>query len=217
MGKFDDLTGRRFGKLVVIRRDGSTSYGKPQWLCRCDCGNTKIAAAKQLKNGDTKSCGCAINDYFNRRNNKGGKKNPYYKLWRAIKVRCMCETDMHYQNYGGRGIKMADEWQTDFWSFYEYISKLNGFGDKNRSIDRIDNSKGYEPGNVRWATSKEQARNKRNNFLVTAFGKTKSIAEWADEYNISYATLHSRITKQKWDAEKALTTPIRERRKCTAN
>lgn len=209
MGKFIDLTGQRFGKLTVLRRDGSTSYGKPKWLCQCDCGNNVSVAARSLRKGETKSCGCARQDYFERRNNRGCKGNDYYRLWNAIRTRCTCETDMHYKDYGARGIKIADEWKTDFWSFYAYISNLDGFGEPNRSIDRIDNNRGYEPGNLRWATATEQARNRRGNKLLTAFGETKTIAEWAEASGMIYQTLWNRIYKKHWEPEKAISTPVK--------
>ena len=208
MPAFQDLTGQKYGKLTVLYRDKKVPGKKTRWICKCDCGNIKSVKAVSLKKGETKSCGCAVQDYHNRRNNAGCKNSKLYALFTGIKVRCYCETDMHYPAYGGRGIKMADEWKDDFWAFANYLESLPHYGEKGYSIDRIDVNGNYEPGNVRWATAKEQANNRRSGSLVTAFGKTQTISEWADEVGMNYYTLWSRIYGSGWDAEKALTTPI---------
>lgn len=204
MGKHIDLTGQKFYKLTALEY-----VGDRKWLWQCDCGNKTICDGRLVRRGEIKSCGCMIREYHERRNNAGGKKNKWYGLWRGIKARCFCETDMHYPDYGGRGITMAEEWRTDFWAFYEHISKLPHFEEEGYSIDRIDNNGNYEPGNVRWANGKQQARNKRNSLEITAFGKTQTCADWAEEYNINYYTLWSRIYECSWDAEKAILTPVK--------
>lgn len=204
MPKFIDITGEKYGRLTAIK------YMKHQkWLWRCDCGNYKVIKTSLVKRGETKSCGCLMKEYHERRNNAGAKKNKQYKLWHSIKTRCYCETDIHFPDYGARGITIADEWKYDFWSFYDYISKLPHFEEEGYSIDRINNDGNYEPGNVRWASCNEQARNRRSNTKITAFGKTQTCADWAEEYNMNYYTLWSRIYDIGLDPEVALTKPLK--------
>ena len=207
-----DLTGQRYGKLTVLQEAEAIISGQggnktTAWLCRCDCGKNKIVATAYLRSGSTRSCGC-LKKKQTYRHNYGAKKNPYYKTWSQMKKRCYCPTDIHYPRYGARGIRVADVWKKDFWVFYDYVSQLPHFGETGYTLDRIDNNGNYEPGNVRWASSKQQARNRSNNILIEAFGKTQTCAEWAEETGINYYTLHSRIFFKKWDVEKGLTTKV---------
>lgn len=205
MPAFKDITGNKYGRLTAVKY-----LGHQKWLWQCDCGNMKEISSKAVTRQGSKgikSCGCLAKDYHASRNNAGAKKNKWYKLWRGIKVRCYCKTDQHYKDYGGRGIRMAEKWRQDFWAFYNYISKLPHFEEKGYTLDRIDNNGNYEPGNVRWATATEQARNRRNTLNIEAFGETKTLAEWAEENGISYATAYSRIKKKGRDTERAFFTP----------
>lgn len=210
------LIGQRFGRLTVTRFSHKAETGGLVWECVCDCGNITLAPTDRLRSGGKKSCGCLYKIVPQSRRNAGVKKHPLYKLYNSIKARCYCKTDIHYSNYGERGIKMADEWFHDFWAFENYMMGLPHYGEKGYSIDRIDVNGDYAPGNVRWANGVEQARNRRSNNLITAFGQTKTIADWADEYGINYYTLWSRIYKSHMSAEIALTTPI-DTKKRSAN
>lgn len=204
MGKFLDITGKKYWKLTAVKY-----VGDRKWLWKCDCGNQKVCDGRLVRKGEIKSCGCLVNEYQARRNNAGGKKNKYYGLWSGIKRRCFSKTDMHYPDYGARGISMAKEWQTDFWAFYEYICSLPHFEEEGTSLDRINNNGNYEPGNVRWATPKQQANNKRTSLVMDAFGKKQTCAEWAEEYGINYYTLWSRVFEYGMTAEEALLKPVR--------
>jgi hypothetical protein len=153
-GKRLDLAGKRFGKLVVIRPCGKRGTSI-LWLCKCDCGNTSTPAGTLLNTGQTKSCssGCS--------KTKHGQKtrqhsSPVYNTWAAMKSRCGNPNNSHYHRYGGRGIKICEEWLDDFQAFYDYM----GPRDMTQSIDRIDNDGNYEPGNVRWVTKGENTRNR---------------------------------------------------------
>ena len=155
-----DLKGKRFGMLTVIERKGAIC-GHSAWICRCDCGNETIVTANNLKDRTT-SCGCYQKMRAKQANTVHGKSHSkIHYIWNAMKKRCFNSNCKSFPNYGGRGITVCDEWKDSFQSFYDYVSKLQHFGEEGYSLDRINNDGNYEPENVRWATRLEQARNKR--------------------------------------------------------
>lgn len=197
MGKFQDLTGMKFGRLVVLglaykkpRKNGGYMY---YWRCRCECGNIKIVRGECLKIGNTKSCGCLRLQILEESRTKHGlcKTNAFY-VWYGAKNRCYNPNATGYENYGGRGITMYEPWINDFAAFYEYVSQLEHFGEAGYSLDRIENDENYEPGNLRWATRAEQNRNQRRNVIVEYDGQEMTLAEAAEKSGINYQTLHSR-------------------------
>ena len=159
MPKFKDLTGRRFGMLVVSKYSDSDKNGNALWECLCDCGRLSIVSAKDLKSGNTKSCGC-YRKSFAVTHGASMHGSPDYERWKSMKKRCTNPNDKYYHRYGGRGIKVCDEWLHDFEAFRTYIQRLPHYGEAGYSLDRINNSKNYEPGNVKWSTPKEQSRNR---------------------------------------------------------
>lgn len=165
-----DLSGQKFGRLTVIEKAGSTKHGAIKWLCKCDCGNESIVIGDELRKGKTTSCGCYAKEiaretakkHIAGKNKTHGKAGTLiYKEWSEMKRRCNSPKDDNFKNYGGRGIKVCDRWQNSFEAFYEDVSKLPHFGEKGYSLDRINNDGNYEPNNVRWATAKQQANNRR--------------------------------------------------------
>lgn len=153
----EDLTGRVFGRLTVTGRDA------PYWRCICTCGATKSVLGGSLTSGATKSCGCLRKEYSALTKTTHGKAankhSRVYRIWNGMKNRCHNEKQPHYVRYGGRGIKVCEEWRKSFATFYAYM------GDPptdRHSLDRLDNNGDYQPGNVRWATSKEQRANRRD-------------------------------------------------------
>lgn len=153
-----DLTGQRFGKLIVISRHG-TKRGNATWLCHCDCGNDCVVNAHELIAHDTSSCGCIRKERNN--NTKHGKRwTKLYGVWLEIKQRCNNSRCKSYKYYGAKGVIICQEWSGDFMNFHNWAMN-NGYTE-GLTIDRINPFGNYEPSNCRWITIQEQARNKRN-------------------------------------------------------
>lgn len=200
MNKFQNLIGQRFGQLIVIERSEKRKNGMAFWTCCCDCGKTtQPIRTSDLKNGKTKSCGCLQN-----KPKHGMSYSRIYQTWADMKGRCRNQNNKNFKNYGGRGIKVCDEWNNSFEAFYEW-AMANGYSD-NLTIDRIDVNGNYCPENCRWVSFKIQENNTRRNRFLTYNGKTQTMKQWAEEMGISYITLSARINTLKWTVEKALTT-----------
>lgn len=201
-----DLIGQRFGRLTVTEYVGTNKTRHSLWKCRCDCGNEIVVAGGNLKKGNTKSCGCLHNE--GRKPNHGMANTKIYRVWIGIKKRCLNTNSTDYKDYGGRGIKVCSEWLDDFQSFYDYVSKLEHFGEEGYTLDRIDNSGNYEPNNVRWADRNTQARNKRNNHFLEYKGKKMTLAEVAENSGIDRGALNSRL--KRGDIGDRLFRPVRQ-------
>lgn len=199
MAIFKDLTGERIGRLTVIERVESITQknGKPvtRWLCKCDCGNTKIVRADTLGRG-TNSCGCLKHELDKKQHtNDPVKPKRLYSIWCSMKRRCYNKNSGAYKNYGERGIRVCKQWINDFRTFEKWALK-NGYND-DLTIDRIDNNGNYEPSNCRWITRAEQNRNKRNNVYITYNGNKILLKDYAKENNIDYKYLHSKYLRNK--------------------
>lgn len=196
MGKFIDLTGIRFGRLVVVKRDGTRvsagGYKRAQWERICDCGKTTYATTLDLRKGDVRSCGClkAERDrVFSATHHESDTR--LYHIWQAMRKRCNNVNDSAYKNYGGRGITVCDEWNNSYLSFRDW-SLIHGYNDK-LSIDRINVNEGYYPDNCRWVDWGTQCNNRRNNIYIEHNGESHSIAEWARLTGVKYSTLYHRF------------------------
>lgn len=195
MRALEDLTGKRFGRLLVIGCAGKNQSNQTKWSCLCDCGNTITALGYNLKNGNTKSCGCLQKDIMKTQLLKHGKTGSrLFNTWLHMKQRCNNPNDRAYKNYGARGITVCDEWQNDFEAFYTWAT-TSGYSD-NLTIDRIDNNGSYSPENCRWITIQEQQGNKRDNVRVTFNGQIKTVSEWAREFNCRTSAVYREILKR---------------------
>lgn len=201
-----DMIGKRFGKLTVIEEYDRNKRGYYRYLCKCDCGNEKIAIGSELQNGHIKSCGCYKKDSIINRCAKYTKEEKkLYGIWKGIRSRCNNKNSKPYQYYGGRGITICDEWN-DYLIFYHW-SMQNGY-EKGKQLDRINNDGNYEPSNCRWVTPLENNHNRGNVNHYTINGITHTLTEWCSIYKIKYNTVRARIIQKGWDIEKALTTPL---------
>jgi hypothetical protein len=203
-----NIAGRRFGKLTALRMlHTNKGGGGATWECLCDCGNIKNVQIGNLRPRGIISCGCIRES---RRYTLGGlckKHKSTYNSWKDMLSRCDDSTHPSYKNYGGRGIKVSEDW-------HKFENFLFDMGPKppGRSIDRIDNDVGYSKENCRWADRKTQARNTRKNHWVEINGQRKIIADWALELGISPITVASRLN-QGWDEQRAIVTPVKSKRK----
>jgi hypothetical protein len=186
-----DLTGKRFGRLVVLRLYCHGGNGKSvKWVCKCDCGKTVNIASSHLLNGSTQSCGCYHEEQFRKSTIKHHMSNTrLYNIWNRMIRRCECDTEKAFINYGARGISVCEEWHESK-NFFDW-ALANGYDDS-LTIDRINVNGNYEPSNCRWITKKEQAYNKRNSIMIEYQGETKCLAEWCKILGIKYGTAKDR-------------------------
>lgn len=159
MARKSELVGQTFGRLHVLAPAGQGAYRVRLWHCRCACGQEKIVSSHDLTSGRVPSCGCWRKERIAAKaRTHGQSKTPEYQAWARAKNRCHNRRDPQFPSYGARGISMHPEWRHSFVAFLEHIGPRPSTA---HSLDRIDNDRGYEPGNVRWATDQEQQRNRR--------------------------------------------------------
>lgn len=205
-----DLTGERFERLLVVRPLGRKG-GSIVWLCRCDCGRDVEVRSGGLRNGGTKSCGCWKRDMAAKRVTKHGMSNSgpdhcsEYTIWAGMIQRCHNPNSRNYPDYGGRGVEVCAAWRE---SFARFLADVGRRPSPLHSLDRHPDSDGnYEPDNCRWATRKEQARNRRSNNVLEYGGKSLTLAEWAERTGLGRGTIFARI-RAGWSVADALTKPL---------
>ena len=185
-----DLTGKKFGRLVVIEFAGVCGNGTAKWLCECECGRRTTPTGHALRSGKTVSCGCYSREKLATSNLQHGNSNKrIYSIWRMMLQRCERIEHKYYAYYGGRGISVCNEWH-DFETFEKW-AYANGYKER-LTLDRVNNDGNYCPENCRWATQKEQANNRSNSRRISYNGETHNIEEWADILGINKSTLASR-------------------------
>lgn len=213
MALVEDLIGQKFGKLTVVGRYANNKRGEARWDCLCQCGNRSHPTTNALKSGNSTSCGCTRVEKLNKFSTKHngahtGKKERLYGVWRSIIVRCYDGKTPVYQSYGGRGIKMCDEWKNSYAAFREWAESTgyNPFAKRGEcTIERIDVNGNYDPGNCVWVSLKRQANNKRNNHYLFVNGERITTAEASEKYGIPYRRLLNRLNRG-WSDEDAVLT-----------
>lgn len=206
MSKFIDMEGQKYNRWTVLRFD-SIRDNTAFWLCKCECGTIRVVSGVSLRNNDSKSCGCILKDTCTKKIN-GLSKTRINRIYHNIKYRCNNSSSPSYKNYGGRGIKICDEWldkHNGFLNFYNW-SINNGYKE-DLTIDRIDVNGNYEPSNCRWIPLTEQFYNKTDNVFYIVNNQKKCLSELCKEYNMPYQTVRKRLERGN-DIISALTTPI---------
>jgi hypothetical protein len=188
--------GQVFGRLTVISKEKISGWGT-RYRCSCQCDGETMATASNLKSGNTKSCGCYFDDTHTTHGQTGSRA---YVSWKAMFQRCKNPKAKFYPHYGGRGIKVCERWE----KFESFLADM-GHPPTGHTLDRKEVNGDYTPENCKWSTHKEQLNNRRNNVYITAFGNTKTLTQWAEEYKIPVTTLRNRIQRAGMSPENALT------------
>lgn len=195
-----DLTGKKFNRLTVIKDTGERYInGGKKYLCICECGNETNVRADSLKNSHVKSCGCYNKEAtFNRLiihgHNITGKTSPEYHCWHGMIQRCTNANHQSYHNYGGRGIKVCSRWRV----FTNFLGDMGLRPSLKHSLDRYpDNDGNYRPGNVRWATMKQQSRNKRTNRWLYVKNQKLTLRDWSRLFKTSETSILTMLGRDK--------------------
>lgn len=202
MPVFKDLTGQRFGRLVAKR-----FLGNRIWECECDCGNLARVQNNNLQTRQL-SCGCLRNEMTKTRSlthgeTVGRSPTPEYRAWQSMIKRCYYKKSRRWERYGGRGIGVCKEWKEDFASFLDAVGRRPT---RRHSLDRIDNDGDYKPGNVRWATKSEQAKNQSRNAIYVFHGKSYCLSDLVEFSGVGLSTIQTRL-RLGWSVEEAVTSP----------
>lgn len=204
---FVDLTGKRFGRLVVVRRAPKELRRSPKWECVCDCGSTAVIRGGDLKRNDgrgARSCGC----------NRTGRVVTHglcrefrreHQTWVRMRGRCSNPRAKEWKNYGGRGIKVCERW-TGVDGFQNFLADMGPRPGAGFSIDRIDNSGDYSPRNCRWATSAEQSRNTRRNVSLEYDGRRMTYADLSEICGVGAKLIRTRMVEYGWTVHEAMWT-----------
>lgn len=198
-----DLTGNRYGRLVVIGPGPKTVSGRTAWRCLCDCGQEASIALSALHGGLTKSCGCFRREHSKSMNQSHGRsQTSEYHVWAGVVQRCNNPKNQAFHNYGGRGIRVCEQWAT-FEGFYADMGASNGL-----TLERMNNDGNYEPANCKWATRKEQNSNRRDNVFLEHAGLRLTLTQWSEKMHIALGTIQKRL-KLGWSTRDTLEAAVR--------
>lgn len=204
MSKVIDLTGKTFSRLTVLRRNGSDVKGKAVWTCVCTCGNTVYVDGARLRNGKVRSCGCLRHEPYAATHHMS--KTRLYSIWANMRNRCKRENVKSYKDYGARGIKVCDEWDSSFESFRDWALQ-NGYDDS-LTIERKNHEQDYCPENCCFVAKSEQANNRRTCIEIEYLGKTQNLMQWCDELGLNYKRIYNRMKKLGMPFEEAISKPV---------
>lgn len=212
MGKLVDLTGKQFGRWEVISREGYTKDYKVRWLCVCACGTEGVVIGSNLTRGISQSCGCKHKDIVSltqttHGHSKGGRVTSEMRAWLGANRRCSDPTDKSYKDYGALGVRVAAVWQGPE-GFQKFLDHIGPKPSPELMLDRKDSTKGYEPGNVRWATRQQQNTNQRRSLWVMFEGERLPLVEACQRAGVVYSTVGTRCNKYKQDAQEAFDSVV---------
>ena len=189
----DDLTGRRYGRLLVLRRN-RREVGRLFWVCRCDCGKEHTVRALHLKNSHVQSCGCLAAERASEANTKHGmSSHSVYVAWENMRQRCRNPANRWFHRYGGRGITICERWDDSA----AFLADMLPTWQKGLTLDRIDNDGNYEPGNCRWVPQSKQLSNREKTIFIDWGGERLSIAELSERTGVRASTIRARYHKHK--------------------
>lgn len=201
MGVLIDLTGQKYGRLTVLNRAKSVNK-HTFWKCVCECGNNVVVDSYNLRNGHTQSCGCYRQEVLEKARSPfitthGMSRTRFYRIWRSMKKRCHDEKHPYYKDYGGRGISVCEEWRFSFENFYcdmyqSYLEHVEKYGEKDTTIDRVDNNGNYVYNNCKWSTQLEQHRNTRMSVYISINGEKYTPSEIGKTFGILPSTVLKR-------------------------
>jgi len=195
-GELIDITGQRFGMLTVLSRAENGPQGKAMWLCSCDCGDGCIVAGTALRAGARTSCSkhrtAAQAKASHGHPTHGLSGTPEHRAWASMRNRCNSPAAAAYHDYGGRGIRVCDRWN----SFEAFYADMGPRPSPAHSIDRIDNDGNYEPANCRWTTNVEQMRNRRRTRYVRHNGMVATIPAMAGALGITRSSLYNMAARR---------------------
>lgn len=208
---FIDRRGLRYGMLTVSSFVGRGKWGDLLWLCFCDCGQSRVVISNRLVQGQVTHCGCRheenVREAGIRRRTHGMSRTKLYRAWHSMVSRCENPNNASWYCHGAMGVKVCPEWRDDSESFLKW--SLDNGHREGLSLDRYPDPNGnYEPSNCRWATPRQQQRNRRDNFLIEWKSKRRTAAEWSDITGLNQDTIISRLERG-WSAKEALTMPVR--------
>jgi len=194
----------KYGRLTVVGIEGKT---RDKHECLCDCGKTTMVILSALRSGNTKSCGCYrvddVKNRFTKHSAKAERKaSPEYTSWQLMKDRCLNPNNNTFEYYGGGGVTVCDRWRD---SFENFIEDMGEKPTPSHTIDRKNGSKTYSPNTCRWATKREQSRNRKDSIMFTLGDKTKHLADWSEQFGIPYRIVRKRVWRG-WSELRALTT-----------
>jgi hypothetical protein len=199
--------GERFGRLIIMN-EIIGNYSTRKFMVKCDCGNECEVYMNNLTRGHTNSCGCFANEVLMKRNIKHGdaprgNAATEYNTYRSMINRCSNPKDKRYDEYGGRGISVCDEWLN---SYETFLNDMGRRPENKTSIDRIDVNGNYCKENCRWSDALEQARNLRSNVLIGYNGVKQCISQWNDIFKVPYGTLYFQLKRNNWDMNTVVNT-----------